>query len=205
MVIVAKVAAMLRMDDLSARWLGASAGAFATSPAAAAGAETFYPGDLGQAIATIIVFVLLLLVLRKWAWGPVCRQLQRRENDIAEALDKAETRQKEAEEFSSFYQARMAGAEAEAENLLAKARKEAAEARERILQAARAEAREHAERSQRELERARQEAMRDLQRATAGLATDVAGRVIRRSLSEQEHRRLMEQSLAEIRKRVRED
>jgi len=199
---------MLRMGELSTTWLGrigAAAGASATCPALAAGTEGFYPGDLGQAIATILIFVVLLVVLRKWAWGPICRQLQRRENDIAEAMDKAEQRRKEAEDIRNFYQARMDRAEADAADLLAKARKEAADARERILQAARIEARENAERAQRMLDRARREAMRDLQGATADLATDIAGRVIGRSLSEEEHRRLMEQSLAEIKKRIQED
>ena len=184
------------------------AAALALTPTAAwAGAEdgSFYPGDLGQALATILVFIILLLVLRRWAWRPVCTQLQRREKAIAEALETAEQRRQEAEDLARLYKTRLDRAETEAADLLAKARKEAADARREILHVAREEARKDAERAHREIDRASDEAMQDLRAATAQLATEIAGRVIRKALTPEEHRRLVADSLAEIHRQAKRE
>ena len=184
------------------------AAALALTPTAAwaiAEGGSFYPGDLGQALATILVFIILLLVLRRWAWRPVCTQLQRREKAIAEALETAEQRRQEAEDLARSYKTRLDRAETEAADLLAKARKEAAEARREILQVAREEARKDAERAHREIDRASHEAMQDLRAATAQLATEIAARVIRKALTPEEHRRLVADSLAEIHRQAKRE
>ena len=46
----------------------------------------FNPGDLGQAIIAIAIFLLLLLVLGKFAWGPIIAQLRSREDRIGQSI-----------------------------------------------------------------------------------------------------------------------
>jgi F-type H+-transporting ATPase subunit b len=167
--------------------------------------QGLHPGDAGQAVATILVFVVLLLVLRKWAWGPIITQLQQRERAIADAVAKAQKRQTEADDLARHYKTRLESAHAEVEELLAEARREAGEAREQILASAREEAQRTQHLARRELERARREAMKELHGAAAGLATDLAGRLIRRNLTEEEHRRMLNESLEEIRQQAGED
>ncbi len=171
-------------------------------PAAAAGGAEFYFGDPGQAVISILIFLLLLAVLGKWAWKPLVSQLQRREQGIAEALEHAQARNKEADDLLAQYKARLDAAQAQAAELLAKSRADAAEAREKILSAAQSEAHRAGESARQEIERAKLDALAELQDTTARLATDVAARVIRKNLSDDDQRRLLSDSLAEIRQRA---
>ena len=86
------------------------------------GGRQLNPGDIGHALAAMAIFVVLLLVLRKWAWRPIIAQLRRREEDIADALRRAQQREKEALDLLSRYKARLARAEAESGTLLAESR-----------------------------------------------------------------------------------
>jgi len=166
--------------------------------ASAAQAGTFELGNLGHALATIIIFVLLLAVLGRWAWRPLIRQLQHRESAIANAITNAEKRQHEAQELLEHYRARLARAEDEAQKLIEEGRKEAAEARQQLLAEARAEAKAFADKAGRDLEEARQATMRELYETAADLATDVAGRIVQKELQGQDYRRLVDESLTQL-------
>ncbi|MFP4105669.1 MAG: F0F1 ATP synthase subunit B [Phycisphaerae bacterium] len=161
-------------------------------------------GNIGQAIASLLIFFILLAVLGKFAWKPIAKQLRNREESISEALKRAEKREQETQDLLRHYRARMDYAEAEAEEILARSRKEASEAREKILDGAREEARRSAEKARADIERAKKAAMRDLYGTTAELATDVAASVMQGSLTEEQRRKLLEQSLSEISSRVGE-
>ncbi|MCL2701237.1 MAG: F0F1 ATP synthase subunit B [Phycisphaerae bacterium] len=174
-------------------------------PAAAGGGgggDGLYIGDIGQAIASLIIFGLLLLVLGKWAWKPIIAQLQRREQRIAETIKNAEDRQAQADALLEEYRQKLAAADAEVADVLASARKDAAAAREQILQAARAEAGRIAEQSTTEIEQAKSVAIRDLYEQAAVLATDVAGKIIRKQLKPDDQKQMLQDALAEIKQRA---
>ncbi len=174
-------------------------------PAAAAGTGRYDPGNLGQAIASLVIFVLLLLILRKWAWKPIVKELQRREKDISDALSRAQQREQEATELLTMYKLRLERAESEAQDLLATSRKEAADIRGQIVSTARDEARQGAEKARQALERARTDALRDLRATTMELATEIAEKVIQKKLSPEDHRRLLDESVEEIQRQTRQD
>jgi F-type H+-transporting ATPase subunit b len=176
----------------------------ATAQAAEGGHESadFYSGDLGQLIATVIVFVLLLVVLGKWAWKPIVKQLQQREEGIAATLAKAEQREKEAQSLLEQYRSRLDASQKEVEELLNKSRKEAAASREQVLAQARTEAQKVGDVAREDIERAKQSAMGELYDSTLVLATDLAGKIIHKSLSAQDHKQLMNESLEEIKRKA---
>lgn len=193
----------------SRRWLGLALAAapvlLGAGPVLAAEGGGFDPGDLGQAIAAVVIFFLLLLVLGKWAWKPIVSQLRQREQEIAETVNRAEKREKESQELLAQYKARLDRAEGDSQEVLAKARKGAAEAREEILDAARGEAQKFAEETRQEIDQAKQKALHELHDAAATLATDLAGRILRKTLKPEDHRELLQESLAEIRKNASRD
>lgn len=177
--------------------------AVAGSAFASDGAEGGFDfGDLGQAIASLIIFGILLWILGKYAWKPIVKQLENREKGIAEKLDHAQKRQEESERLLAQYQARLNEAQAQAQALMNEARKEASSARETILQAAQADAQKTATSLRQEIEQAKQEAMRDLYDRTAGLATEIAGKILRRTLKPEDHRQILDESLSEIRQQA---
>ena len=163
------------------------------------GDSKFYPGDLGQAIAAILVFVLLLLVLRRWAWGPIITQLRQREERIAHSLQMADEREKEAQDLEAAYSQRMDQARAEAEQVVAEARKQAAETRDQALAKAKEAAGELIRRAEEEIEAARAEVTQELREKTAGLATDLAEKILGRNLTPDDQNRLLAESLEDIR------
>jgi len=167
-------------------------------PASAAPAEDFAIGDLGHVIAAWVIFLLLLVVLGKWGWRPIVSQLRRREESIAQTIEQNEQREKHSQELLALYKARLDQVEGEVAQMLAQGKKQADEARDEILQSARRQSRELMDSTRREIEQAKHETMEELRQTTAELATDIAARVLRKSLDEQEHQRLMAQSLQEI-------
>lgn len=169
---------------------------------AAEGMGGFDFGNLGQALAAVLTFLLLLVVLGRWAWKPLVAQIRAREQAVADAIHRAEKQRAEAQEFLDSYRARLDRAEDDARDVLVRTRQEAAELRDRIVAEARQEALKVAEAAKAELARAKDEAIRELYDATAELATDVAQRLLRRSLGGEDHARLLEQSVREIRDRA---
>ena len=166
------------------------------------GGGSFTFGDPGQAIVTIVIFILLFLVLGRWAWKPLVTQLEKREKTIAQTIEDGQTRQKEAEELLAQYRARLDASQAEAAELLAQARKQAADARDLVVAAAQEESRKLTESARQEIGRAKVEAMGELHEATARLAAEIAAKVVRKALTPEDHRRLLEDSLQEIRERA---
>lgn len=172
---------------------------------AAEGGDDFYFGDLGQAIITVVIFLLLLAVLRKWAWNPIIQQLKRREDSIAHTIAQAEGREKDAQKLLEEYRRRLEAAHGEAQELLKKSRHEAAKAREDLLAAARDEARKSADAARWELEKAKQDATRDLYDSAANLATLMASKILRRTIQPDDQARLLKESLDEIRQQARKN
>jgi F-type H+-transporting ATPase subunit b len=160
-----------------------------------------YFGDIGVTVATVAIFLLLLTVLRKFAWKPILDQLQKREKGIADSISSAEQREKQAQELLTSYRARLDQIEAEARQILAKGRQEGIEAREKLLAEAREEARKISEEQRRDIERSKQEALRELYDRTAQLAAEMASQVLSRRLSPDDQRKIMTASLGEIRGR----
>lgn len=173
-----------------------------SSQALAGGNSKFYFGDLGQALAAMVVFVVLLVVLGKWAWKPIVAQLRRREEQIAETLTQTKQDHTQAQELLDEYRQQLSTAQDQADAMLNQSRKDAALAADDTLQSAREQARQIALDAQREISQAHGEAIRELQQTTAQLAGDIAAKVITEHLDSADHDRLVDLSMKEIGKRV---
>lgn len=195
-----RVAYSLARIALATVTIGLAAG----SACAAEGAGPT-PGDIGQAVAAIVIFLVLLVVLGKYGWKPIMAQLRNREESIAKAISDAQSRQQDAEKLLAEYRARLDQVGGEAKELLAKSRQESLAAREQILNETREEARKNADITRQDIERAKQDALKELYQTTAQLAADMAARVLAESLKAADHRELLADSLAEIRKNVAKD
>lgn len=180
-----------------------AAWAIVAAPAGAAGdVGGFDVGNLGHAIATILIFLGLLVVLGRWAWKPLVAQIQRREQSIAATIENAEKSRRQAEDLLAHYKARLDHADAEAEKVLDEARSEAEQAREQAAAAGREEAEKFLQAAREDLQTARDLAMRDLYASAAEMATDVAERILRKELNADEHERLIAESLEDFKTRA---
>jgi F-type H+-transporting ATPase subunit b len=173
---------------------------------AAAGAEhespSLFAGDLGNTIWTLVIFLAVLGVLGKFAWGPILTTLQRREQFIRESLEQAKHDRDEADKRLHEYEEKLHKATQEASGILEEGRRDAEAARSRIQEQARSEADAMIERGRREIGLAKDAAVKDLYQLVANLAADVSSKLLRRSLNEDEQRRLVDQAMAEMRDKL---
>jgi F-type H+-transporting ATPase subunit b len=177
---------------------GVACWAMSGRPALAAGEGGIDFGDAGVAVAAVLIFLVLFLVLRRYAWKPILTQLQNREKTIADSLSAAEERQKKAQEALADVQARLDNVEEEGRQILARTRQEGQDAKEQLLAEARQEVHKLSEEQRREIERAKQDALRELYQSAADVAAEMAGQVLRRRLSAEDQRRILSGSLDDI-------
>jgi F-type H+-transporting ATPase subunit b len=160
--------------------------------------NNLFAGDIGNAIWTVLIFLLVLAVLGKFAWGPILNGLQTRESFIREALEKAKNDRESAEARLREYESRLASARAEATAIVDEGRRDAEAVKRKIEEDARHEADRTVERAKREIQLATETATKDLYALSARLATDMAARVIGREIDVKDHERLIAESIQEL-------
>ena len=156
-------------------------------------------------LLSIVNFLILLYALRTFAWGPIMRTLDTRATKIRQGLQMAEEAKAERQRM-----------QVEVERLLGEARREATATAERITQAAEAAAGDLREQARGEADRIREkgrvdaqqlhdQALAQLRSELASMVVLAAGRLLGREIDPAKHRELIEQSLAEAGKELRQN
>ena len=156
----------------------------------------------GLLIWTIITFVILLVVLRKVAWGPILTTLEQREQTIRNALEEAQRARQEGEQLLVQHQQMLADANREVLRLLEQGREEAERLRVSMTEQAREEAQRLTDAARREIVRERQLAMQELKNTAADLALAAAGRLLHTAMTSEDHRRLVNEFLDHFPERI---
>lgn len=153
---------------------------------------------LVPALTTLIVFLLLLAILGKYAWGPIASGLKAREDKIRKDIADAEAARQRAEATLREYEQRLASAEDKIRELMQTATTDAERVAEGIRLRGREEAEIIKEKAQREIESSRDDALREIYRQAAELSTGIAEKIIRRNLNAEDQRDLVERSLEQL-------
>ncbi len=154
--------------------------------------------DPGLIFWTIVTFLLLLGILWKFAWNPILGALDAREMAIQKTIDDAERLQAEAEAVLTEHQQRLAESRAEGNRILDEARQAGEHMKKDILEKARAESEKVLERAHRQMELETEQAIQTIRAQAADLALKAAEKVLERSLTDADHRRLADEALAEL-------
>jgi F-type H+-transporting ATPase subunit b len=150
------------------------------------------------AIWTVVVFLGLLFVLGRFAWKPLINALHQREEHLEHVLLETERARNESERLLSEHSRRLAAAESQVRAMIEEARKSAQALADDIARKAQAEAELTKQRAERDIATARDQALSEIFEKTADLAVTVAGKVLGKSLGEDDHRRLIEAAVGEI-------
>ena len=164
-----------------------------------------FAGFLDVAIWTIVVFLILLFVLRRWAWQPMLEGLEKREQAIAGAIEDAKAARAEAAGLRQEIQAERQKANDTIRQMFDKARQDATRLAEEFRSQAMADVQAERERLRREVEVARDQALHEIYTQGAHLATLISAKAVRRHLSEEDHRQLIDEALAELRQSYTKD
>lgn len=157
-----------------------------------------YDMNAGLSVWTLIVFVGLVLILGKFAWGPILKAVDDREKGIQSALDEAAQRNAEAAKLLEEHKAQLADARRQASELIAEGRAAGDNVRKEIEEKARAEGQAIIERARTEIERERDAAIEMLRRESVDLAIAAASRLMQENLDQPKDRALVERYLGEL-------
>jgi F-type H+-transporting ATPase subunit b len=147
------------------------------------------------AIWSFVVFLLLLAILWKFAWGPIMAGLDKREERIAEHIAAAERSHEDAKRMLADYERKLASSADEVRAIIDEARRDAEHTQQEILAKARADAQAERDRALREIETAKDQALKELGERTADLAVELAGKIVGARLNSGDHQRLIEEAL----------
>jgi F-type H+-transporting ATPase subunit b len=139
--------------------------------------------DPDLAIWTLIVFLVMLAILSQTAWKPIMEGLKAREDNITGAIAAAQRTHEEAKALLAEHQAKIAGAADQVREMLAEAHRDAETTIAKAKADAKAEFDEERKRATRDIEQAKDAAVRALAERTAGLAIDLAGRVVKQEIT----------------------
>lgn len=154
--------------------------------------------DPDLALWTFGVFAILLLVLWKFAWGPISDGLDKREQRIADEIASAERSNQQAKQLLAEYEHKLAAAQDEIRALLDEARRDAEQTQQDMLAKAATEAEGLKQRARREIDTATDQALKQLAEHSAKLAVELAGKILHTELSPDRHARLVEEAMAKL-------
>jgi F-type H+-transporting ATPase subunit b len=166
------------------------------APVLAAGGIT----DLnpGLTLWTGITFLVLLVVLSKFAWGPIVKMLEERERTIKDAIEAAKKERTEAERLLAEQKAGLVRAQREAAELARRNQQEVEALRQELTARARKEADELVATARQQITEELSKARAELKAQVADLAIDAAGRLVKANLDDKAQRQLVEEYIAQL-------
>jgi F-type H+-transporting ATPase subunit b len=174
-------------------------GSFSVIVAAAdSGGSFLVSPDVGLMIWTLVVFGLSMYLLAKVAFPRIAEALDRRQNAIEDSIDAAEHTRAEAEQILAEYRERLSEARGQADDIVARARKTGEAAETEILTDARSKREEMMEQTRRDIEAETRRAIQAIRAEVADLTVLATEKVARKSLTDDDQKRLVEEALSEL-------
>ena len=154
--------------------------------------------DVGLMVWTLVAFAATMYILSKAAFPRIADALDKRQRAIEESIDTAEKTRNEADALLAEYRERLREARDQAEEIVARARK-AGEVHEReSLEKAKAQREELMEQTRRDIEAETRRAIQEIRNEVADLTVMATEKVTRKTLTEEDQRRLVEEALEEV-------
>ena len=150
----------------------------------------------GDVLATLVIFLLLLALLKKFAWGPLMGIMKQREELVANEIEAAETARKETAQLLEEQKSVLKEARTEAQTILEGAKKQAELNKEEILSSARQEATRLKESAQRDIEAAKENAIAQIREEVVSLSVLAASKVLAKEISEEDNSALIKETIA---------
>jgi F-type H+-transporting ATPase subunit b len=165
---------------------GDSGGSFLVSP------------DVGLMIWTLLVFVISMYILSKVAFPRIAAALDKRQQAIEESIETAERTRTEADRLLEEYRERLAEARKQADEIVARARKTAENNESEAIADAKRKREEMMAQTRRDIEQETRRAIQEIRAEVADLTVMATEKVTRKTLTEDDQKRLVEEALSEL-------
>jgi F-type H+-transporting ATPase subunit b len=169
--------------------------ALTASPVLAAGIMDLNPG---LTLWTAITFLLLILVLGKYAFGPIVKMLDERERNIRDAIDQAKNERAEAEKLLAQQKDSLLKAQRDAAELAKRSQQEMEAYRSQLTAQAKKESDELVANARKQIEEEKTKAVAELRAQVADLAVGAASRIVKSSLDDKTQRQLVDEYIKDL-------
>ena len=154
--------------------------------------------DPGLYLWTILTFLILLGLLAKFAWGPLLKALESRQQSIRQALDDARQAKQELQQLHVESAKLLAQARAEAAEIISRSRSDSDRFREEMKEKARAEAAGLMRNAERQIELETTRALQQIRQEAVDLSVTIASKLLQRNVSKDDNARLIEDTFKQI-------
>jgi F-type H+-transporting ATPase subunit b len=154
--------------------------------------------DPGLYIWTIVVFLILLGLLTKFAWRPLLDALDQRQASIRQSLDDAVKARQELERLQGESQRILGEARRESENIVARTRDDANRLRDELRQKAQQEAANIVKNAQKQIELETTRALQQIRHEAVELSIAIASKLLQRNVSKEDNERLIEETFRQL-------
>jgi len=152
----------------------------------------------GDIIFQLAMFILLLILLKKFAWGPLMGVMKEREEFVANEIENAEKSRKDAAALLEEQRSLLKEARVEAQQLIENAKKQGEIQREEIMVAARSEAGRLKESAKQEIDQQKNQAVAAIKEQVASLSVLIATKVIEKELTEKDQEKFIHDYIQEV-------
>jgi F-type H+-transporting ATPase subunit b len=156
--------------------------------------------DYGLAFWTVLIFLILLLILKKVAWKPILTALDEREQKIKESLELAEKAKQDAAIMLEENKKSMAKADEAAQKVLAESKVYAEQVKTQLLEQSKEQAQKMIAEASKEIERKKQEAFTELKDQVAEISVLIAEKLIQKNLDSGKQKEVIDSYIKDIRK-----
>ena len=154
--------------------------------------------DPGLFFWTIAVFLVLLFLLKRFAWGPLLAALDERQAGIRKSLDDADQARKELEQVREEAEAIIGKARAEADGIISDARADGGQLRDDLRQQAQQQAQAIVENAERQIQQERDRALQQIRQEAVDMSLMIASKLIRRNLTAEDNASLIDEALKQV-------
>ena len=159
--------------------------------------------NVALVVWTTVTFALLIVVLGKFAWGPVLQMIETREKTIADAIESARTERSAAEAAAAEMRVSLEKARAESAELIRRNQQEVAAAKSELMAQARKESEDLLAQARKTIAEEKRQAMAELRAQTVDIAIEAARRLIEVNLDDKKQKQLVEEYLSQLPRETR--
>jgi F-type H+-transporting ATPase subunit b len=154
--------------------------------------------DPGLYIWTILTFLVLLTLLAKFAWGPLLKALESRQETIRRSLDDAQKAKAELERIQQESAQIVRQARVDADAIITQSRTDAAQLREEMRAKAKEDADGIIKNAERQIQLETTRAIQQIRHEAIDLSVEIASKIIQRNLSKEDNEKLIEEALRQV-------
>ena len=146
----------------------------------------------GDFLFYLVLFVIMVLIVKKFAWGPVTKMMDKRATKISNDLDSAEKARKDAEELAQKRQDALNNSRTEAAGIISRAKENGKQQKASIVDAANEEVKTMKANAKKDIEQEKQDALSSVKNDVAELSIEIASKIVQKELTPENQKELVD-------------